>query len=633
MSYLYPWQRNWRRKMLAVCISGTIGLGTAFLPAGRAEAVDAWAVAAQSLGVYAAYKSSLSSILALGNDVSAQVQSARQDLKENGEDGNHHDWDVVNRVMRQLVNKGQYVLRTNSLPFIWGVNNSSDFNASCFPTDYVSINRALVRGLECDEDELAAVLGHEMTHGIEQHSAKNYAKAVAQYYGMSFLNMDAGLMDWNKLNALANYSIAKNVTLPTEYDADAGGFYIMTSAGFNPGGPAAAMYRMAYYLTYETRNVLEYQDPDDKKKNQENFSDHPETELREKRLAQMMTDYGCGHVTVKDRKTVCIDGQDLLTVDLTRDDYDNTVENAYYVAGGLAKAFHDCDSLEAWNFRDDGEGGLNFLTSDRVYKPLQDFVSVQHLGSRLQELVQNAYAGEAATGARTKMKEAEAARQQELSAAKAEVAAADEKTVKKMRENGDAYSDYGMGKQALWELGRVFAAKHMDNEAESYVIRGRAKAVDGDYTGGLADADQGLALDDKNAYNFLNRADIYRMLGNREAALADCQSAMKVDAENPYSYLMSAEIEDEMNRKDEALESYQKFYKLRPAAFRRIPSEYLQKISEKDYKTWQKEQAEKEKARLEAWKKKQKEKTAQTAKTEKTEASAKTEKDQQNRKK
>ena len=100
---------------------------------------------------------------------------------------------------------------------------------------------------------------------------------MAQYYGMSFLNMDAGLMDWNKLNALANYSIAKNVTLPTEYEADAGGFYIMTSAGFNPGGPAAAMYRMAYYLTYETRNVLEYQDLDEKAKGQETFSDHPET--------------------------------------------------------------------------------------------------------------------------------------------------------------------------------------------------------------------------------------------------------------------------------------------------------------------------------------------------------------------
>lgn len=603
---MYPW----KKKLLTVLVCGMLGFSAVSLPAGRAEAVDAWAVAAQSLGIFAAYKSSLASILALGNDVSAQVQSARQDLRENGEDDNHHDVEVVNRVMKQLIDKGDYVLKVNSLPFVWGVNNSNDFNAACFPTDYISINRALVRGLECDEDELAAVFAHEMTHGIEQHSAKNYAKAVAQYYGMSFLNMDAGLMDWNKLNALANYSIAKNVTLPTEYEADAGGFYIMTSAGFNPGGPAAAMYRMAYYLTYETRNVLEYQDLDEKAKGQETFSDHPETELREKRLAQMMTDYGCGHVTVKDRKTVYIDGQELLTADWTRDDYDNTVENAYYVAGGLSKAFHDYDSLAGWDFRPDGEGGVTFLTDDRVYGPLRHFVAAGNLGGRLQQLVAEAYAGETASGARAKMKAAEAARRKEHSEALQSVWAADAKDVKKMRENGDAYSDYAMGKQALWEFSRVLSAKNLDDEAASYVMCGRAKAVEGDYAGALDYANRGVAQDSKNAYNFLNRADIYRMVGNREAALADCAAAKEVDAENPYSYLMSAQIEDEMERKEAALADYKEFHRLRPAAFRHIPLEYLEKISAKDYRTYQKEKAAKDKAREEAWKKKQKEKQA-----------------------
>ena len=592
--------KSWKKQ--AGMVLGRVLLGTSLLvmPAGRAEAVDAWAVAAQSLGVLAAYKSSLSSILALGNDVHAQVASARQDRQENGLDDNEHDVQVVNRVMQQLVTQGKYVLKANSLPFIWGVNNSNTFNASCFPTDYISINRALVRGLECDEDELAAVLGHEMTHGIEQHSARNYAKAVAQYYGMSFLNMDAGLMDWNKLNALANYSIAKNVTLPTEYDADEGGFYIMTSAGFNPGGPAAAMYRMAYYLTYETKDVLEYQDLDAKNKDQENFSDHPETELREQRLAQMMTDYGCGHVTVKDRKTVYIDGQELLTADWTRDDFDNTAENAYYTAGGLAKAFHDHDSPEAWNFRSDGKGGVDFLDDSRVYAVLREAVRSRGLGAKLEQLVRAAYAAEAQSGARAAMEKAQAEREASWQAVQQEVQDADAKAIRKMRENGDAYSDYGMGNQALWEFSRVFTARNVDDKAASYVMRGRAKAVAGDYAGALSDADKGVALDGKNAYNFLNRADIYRMAGNREAALSDCASAKKVDAENPFSYLISAEIEDEQGNKDAALKEYQRFYELRPAAFRRIPPEYLQKISAKDYKTWQKEKAEQDKKKAEA---------------------------------
>ena len=57
---------SWKKKLLAALVCGTLSFSAIALPASRAEAVDAWAVAAQSLGVLAAYKSSLASILALG---------------------------------------------------------------------------------------------------------------------------------------------------------------------------------------------------------------------------------------------------------------------------------------------------------------------------------------------------------------------------------------------------------------------------------------------------------------------------------------------------------------------------------------------------------------------------------------
>ena len=204
-----------RKRILAACSALVIGGGLLLSPM-RAEAIDAWGIAAQALGVLGAYHSALGAVLALGNDVHAQHESERQDIEENGRARNARDIALVDHVMQRLVRDGDYVLRVNSLPFVWAVNDSPIFNAACYPTDYVSINRGLIRGLNGSEDELAAVLGHEMTHGIRQHSAHNYAKAAAQYYGLSFLNMDAGLMDWNKLNALAGYSIAKNITLWAE---------------------------------------------------------------------------------------------------------------------------------------------------------------------------------------------------------------------------------------------------------------------------------------------------------------------------------------------------------------------------------------------------------------------------------
>ena len=594
------------RKITAILAAGM--LGTAVLLPPRVEAVDAWGAAAQALGVFAAYRSSLASILALGNNVSAQVQSRAQDIEKNGVDPNSHDVQVVNKVMEQLVDRGAYVLKVNSLPFVWAVNDSNDFNAACYPTNYISINRALVRGLNLEPDELAAVFAHEMTHGIEQHSAKNYAKAVAQYMGMSMINMNTGSMDWNKLNGLVGYSIAKNVTLPTENEADEGGFYIMTSAGFNPGGGAAAMARMAYYLTYETQNFLEYQDPDPKKQERESYSDHPETRQREDRLAQMMTAYGCGHVTVQDRRDIFIDGQKLLTVEATADNYDNTTENAYLAAGALAKAFHDYDSIAGWNFRTDSEGNLTCLNADRVNAPLQKFVTLRKVGERLQALVAKAYADEAASGARQTMRAAERRRQQNIVAQREAVLNADGKAVKKLRENADAYSDFGWGEKATQQMQRVFASRNMDNLAESQAIGARARAVNGDFAGAISEADKAVATDNKNIYTYLNRADIYHMQGELDKALQDLVKAKEIDKDNAISYYLAAVIEDERGNTAAAKTEFAELYRLQPKAVNQIPDEYLQEIAPKAYEERQQKKAEARKKYAEEWKKSQKDK-------------------------
>ena len=595
-----------------ICGFGAVSL---LLPYGRAEAVDAWGVLAQGLGVYAAYEASLSAILQMGNNVHMQVQSYQQDLKENGLDPNENDIRLVDGIMKQLTYQGDYVLKTNSLPFVWRVTNAQNFNASCYPTDYISVNRALVRGLNCDVDELAAVLAHEMTHGIKQHSAHSYAQAVAQYYGMSFLNMDTGATDWNKLNGLALYSIAKNVRLPAEYEADEGGFYLMASAGFNPGGAPAAMARMDYYLKYETRDMFEYQPPKNGKE-QEDFSDHPDTDKREIKLAEMMTAYGAGHVKVKDHKDVYIDEQLFCTVRRTADDYDNTMENAYYVAGALCKAFHDYDVIEAWQFQPDNNGRLLCLTAERINAPLRQVLEEQRNGELLQQLVQAAYASEKLTGAREKMRAEEEKRWAKIAAAREEVRQAQAKEIEKMRGNSDIYSDYGLGELALEQMARVQAAAHQDDEAANHAILGRAKAVNGDMAGALAEVNQAVAMNPKDAYNYLNRADVLYMNGEIDKALLDCEEAKKIDAKNLHAYLLSGLLLDEQAKKEEALANYQEAYKLAKDNVRYIPDEYLEKIAPKEYEKRQKLKAEKAEKEKKAKEKQEKEKKKTENKTD-----------------
>ena len=578
-----------RKKLSAVLAAAVLAAGI-LLPMPRAQAIDAWAIAAQALGVFGAYKSSLAAVLAMGNDVQAQVASKRQDLEEQGRAKNENDIRLVDGIMERLVEHGDYVLRANSLPFTWALTDSPVFNAACYPTDYVTINRGLVHGLNGNVDELAAVLGHEMTHGLRQHSAHNYAKAAAQYYGMAFLNMNTGLMDWGKMNALVNYSIAKNVTLPTEYEADEGGFRIMTSAGFNPGGGAAAMARMGYYLTYETQELQEYQDPTQKDLPQDDFSDHPATEKRENRLAQYMTDYSAGHVTVKDRKTVCIDGTPLFTVTWTDENYDNSPENAYLAAGALARAFHDFDSAEDWGIVLTRDGGAAMRGDARVNELLYYFLKTSHTGGQLRDLVQAAYAGEAASGAREKLRAEEQSRADARAKERAAVEAADAKAIEKMRENSDAYSDYGDTARALALMERVFASPNDKDRALSYVIRARAYAARGDAAAALRDADRGVAEGEKNVLTWVNRADVRRTLGDREGALSDCMKAMEVDAKSPYAYLIAGELYDEMEDTVQAQTYFKKLYEVEPRAVARIPDTYLKDIDKKAYDKRMKEQ-------------------------------------------
>ena len=548
-------------------------------------AADAWALAAEALGVYATYRSTLVSLLAMGNDVNAQFAVKRQDENENGVDKNPHDIEVVNEIMTRLVNNSEYELRVNSLPFIWSVNDSDKFNAACYPMNYITINKGLLRVLDGDENKIAAVLAHEMTHGIEQHAAKNYAQAMAQSMGAMILAAnvsDHATIDWSKFSGMVGYAVAKNITLPSEHDADEGGFYLMTSAGFNPGGGAAAMARMAYYVRYETRDIWEFDAHD--KPNEQTFSDHPDTEVREEKLSKLMTDYSIGHVKVEkiDRVyKVFIDDAEIFTADISGEIY-KSADKAYSFAGGLAKAFHDYKSVDAWNFRQGAANHTDFLTDEKVFAQLREIAFAQNIGGKIRGAVTAAYQNEPAD-ARQKYFDAELKRKNYWAKVKADALNSDKKAAKKLRINADAYNDYGRGDLALIEIERAFQAQKQDDVAECFAIRGRAKAINGDYDGALVDADIAVEKDPSNLYNFLNRADVRRMRGERELALADVATAIEIDDKKFISYKLQGDIYDETGNFDAALESYAACYKLARRNPNSIPIKYLEQIDPDAY--------------------------------------------------
>ena len=550
------------KKFLKV-IAALLTCAIFFLPA-RAIAADAWAVAAEALGVLEIYKSVLKSMLELGNNVNAQMAARNQDIKTNGTAKNPRDVKLVSDIMTQLINSGAYELRVNSLPFIWNVNESEKFNASCYPMDFITVNLGLLKNLNYDENKIAAVLAHEMTHGIEQHSAKIYANAMAQQMGAVMLgvNIDNANVDWSKISGMVNYSIAKSVITPAEYAADEGGFYLMVSAGFNPGGGAAAMARMDYYFRYETRDFLEFDAHD--KPAEQTFSDHPETEMRELKLSQLLTDYSCGHVTVKKVERaykVFIDDAEIYSPNFT-----GGADNAYYFAGGLARAFHDYN---------------------------REIAFLENIGGKIQAAVTLAYKNENPE-TRQKYLAAEMKRLDLLKKVKSDALNAKTKFAKQLRINADIYNDFGQGELALKEIERAITAKNQDDLPECLAIRGRAKAICGDYAGAIKDCNDAVAQDSKNLYNFLNRADVYHMRGEIELALKDIDAALKIDSEVAVSYQLRGDIFDELGDTVKAEENYRRCYELAKKNPRSIPQKYLEKIDADTYKKIKDAETEKE---------------------------------------
>ncbi|MCR5834536.1 MAG: peptidase M48, partial [Selenomonadaceae bacterium] len=387
--------------------------------------------------------------------------------------------------------------------------------------------------------------------------------------------------DWGKLSGMVGYSVAKNINVPAEYEADERGFYIMTSAGFNPGGGAAAMNRLDYYVRYETRDFLEFNAHDTP--SDMTFSDHPDTDKREQKLSDLMTEYGGGHVSVrKDDRAykVFVDGREIFYSVNIGDDPMSAARNAYYFAGGLSRAFHDYDSIDGWNFRAGTGNQTDFLNDEFAYREVRELSHLYNLGDKIKTVVELAYKYEDPR-TRERIAEKEAERKAYWAKIRTEATAAKKKYAEKLRVNADIYNDYGQGELALKEIERAINAQNQDDIAECLAIRGRAKAICGDYDGALVDSNAAVTKDPKNLFNFLNRADVYHMRGELDLAHADIKRAIAINEKVAVIYKLQGDIFDEQANTEAATESYRKCYELSKKNVDAIPINYLEKIDPK----------------------------------------------------
>ncbi|WP_049623030.1 M48 family metallopeptidase [Frateuria defendens] len=160
----------------------------------------------------------------------------------------------------------------------WEVQIVGDDSANAFalPGGRIGVNRGMFK-IATDQDQLAVVLGHELSHVVARHGAErvsdNYAAQAAVLAGSVY----AGTRGTNAGYAAAALGLGAEVgiLLPfsriQESEADTLGQRYMAEAGFDPRAAPALWQKMAHQGGSKPPVFL---------------SSHPSSAQREQRLAQ-----------------------------------------------------------------------------------------------------------------------------------------------------------------------------------------------------------------------------------------------------------------------------------------------------------------------------------------------------------
>jgi predicted Zn-dependent protease len=154
----------------------------------------------------------------------------------------------VQAIAQKLIPQGRR-FNPESGNWAWEVNviDSPSINAFCMPSGKIMVFRGLIEKLQLTDDELAAVIGHEIAHALLQHGRARMSEAVLKNVGINLAAMYFGLGD---LGAAALAQAAQlAITLPYsrghETDADLVGIELAARGGYDPRAAITLWQKMA----------------------------------------------------------------------------------------------------------------------------------------------------------------------------------------------------------------------------------------------------------------------------------------------------------------------------------------------------------------------------------------------------
>jgi predicted Zn-dependent protease len=143
----------------------------------------------------------------------------------------------VRRIANRLV-PSTAAFRRDAAGWEWEINviSSNEVNAWCMPGGKIAVYSGLIARLDPTDDELAAVMGHEISHALREHSREQYSQAVTQGAVISIAGAVFGLSGTTQ--DLSQRAVELLVNLPhsrtDETEADRIGVELAARSGYDP---------------------------------------------------------------------------------------------------------------------------------------------------------------------------------------------------------------------------------------------------------------------------------------------------------------------------------------------------------------------------------------------------------------